>query len=270
MNKDGFHFFGQGELLYRLSKGIEKHQQEVIFLVGSGLSSPIMAGSQGVLGTERVIELIRGEFNDDPGQLTSFDDTLTTAKEKRYQAAFLFLQGRLGQSAANEIIRRAVLAAHPSRTLPPAESAQVSALSDEELRTLDLDTRWHLNPGTEALGKLVACHPERFGKLVLTTNFDPLIEVAIRRAGGECFKSAIHADGNLSQTEARGCHVAHLHGYWYGSDTLHSAGQLQQPRPHLKASLASLLRHKLIVVCGYGGWDDVFHRRDNKSLPALY
>jgi hypothetical protein len=26
----------------------------------------------------------------------------------------------------------------------------------------------------------------------------------------------------------------------------------------LRASLASLLRNKLIVVCGYGGWDDVF------------
>lgn len=51
--------------------------------------------------------------------------------------------------------------------------------------------------------------------------------------------------------------MIHLHGFWHGADTLHTPRQLNQPRPHLKDSLKSLLRDKLVVACAYGGWDDV-------------
>jgi tetratricopeptide (TPR) repeat protein len=126
-------------------------------------------------------------------------------------------------------------------------------------RALEFDIAgWHLNAGTDYLGKLVAGYPTRFGKTLLTTNFDPLIEVAIRRAEGAYWRTVLHADANLSQTEASGCHVIHLHGYWFGADTLHTARQLGQSRPHLRDSLRSILRNKLVVVCAYGGWDDVF------------
>src|SRR6267154_2021964 len=256
--KEPLHFFGNEELVYRLSKGLEKRDQEVIFLVGAGLSVPIRPGAPGVFSTDEIINLVRQEFADDAAQLVLLNEALEVAKEKRYQAAFLFLQGRLGQAAANEIVRKAVLGARVKNASLPGPTVSVRTLTDDDLRLIDLDPNWELNPGTEALGKLIAHYPKRFGKIVLTTNFDPLIEAAITRAGGEYFKTALHADGNLSQTEARGCHVAHLHGYWYGSDTLHTISQLQHSRPHLRASLASLVRNKLIVVSGYGGWDDVF------------
>lgn len=134
---------------------------------------------------------------------------------------------------------------------------------------------WALTPAGEALGKLVVDYPARFGRSLLTTNFDPLIEVAIRRAGGNCFRTTLHSDGNFSQTEGDGCHVIHLHGYWYGSDTLHTTRQLSQVRPQLRASIASLLREKLVVVCGYGGWDDAFTTalmevaRDDTAYPEI-
>ncbi len=256
--REPLHFFGQDELVYRLTKGLEKREQEVVFLAGSGLSVPVTPGAPGVFSTNEIINLVRQEFAGDSAQLAFLTEALDLAKEKKYQAAFLFLQGRLGQAAANEIVRRAVLGARPRDANLPEANASVRDLSDDDLRFIDFDQHWELNPGTEALGKLIAHYPKRFGKIVLTTNFDPLIEVAITRAGGEYFKTALHADGNLSQTEARGCHVAHLHGYWYGSDTLHTVSQLQHSRPHLRASLASLVRNKLIVVSGYGGWDDVF------------
>jgi len=123
---------------------------------------------------------------------------------------------------------------------------------------MELDASgWSLSPGTEHLAKLATSYPEYFGRTILTTNFDPLLEVAIQRSGGHYFRTNLHADGNLS-TEGMGCHIIHLHGYWRGSDTLHTGRQLGQPRPRLKASLASLLRNKLIVVTAYGGWDDTF------------
>ncbi len=256
--KQEFQFFGQADLVYRLSKGLEKRDQGVIFLVGAALSAPTKPGAQGVLDTDGMIELIREEFAGDSSQLASFDDTLRAAGEKRYQAAFFFLQGRLGQASANEIVKRAVLRARIRGGNGTEAEIDVRSASDDELRLIDFDLRWALNAGAEALGKLITNYPRQFGKIVLTTNFDPLIEVAIRKAGGNYFKTALHADGNLSQTEGHGCHVVHLHGYWYGADTLHTVGQLQHSRPHLKSSLSTLLRNKIIVVCGYGGWDDVF------------
>lgn len=110
---------------------------------------------------------------------------------------------------------------------------------------------------------------------MLTTNFDPLLEVSIRRAAGHYFRTTLHSDGNLSQTEGTGCHVIHLHGYWYGSDTLHTSRQLGQARPRLRASLSALLRDKLVIVCGYGGWDDIFTEalvdvvRDDTAYPEI-
>jgi hypothetical protein len=52
----------------------------------------------------------------------------------------------------------------------------------------DIDA-WTLSPGTESLGKIVTGYPDRFGKTALTTNFDPLIEVAIRRSSGSFFRT---------------------------------------------------------------------------------
>jgi tetratricopeptide (TPR) repeat protein len=134
---------------------------------------------------------------------------------------------------------------------------------------------WTISPSTEALGKLATNYPSVFGRAVLTTNFDPLIEIAIRKVGGQLFRTTLHADGDVHQTEGDGCHVIHLHGFWYNSDTLNTTRQLTQERPRLKASLTTLLKDRLIVVCGYGGWDDVFTStlldlvRDDSAGPEV-
>ena len=222
-----------------------------------------------------VIDLIQREFDDDPAQKSALKEALATAGVKRYEAAFVFLQGRRGQQTANEIVRKAVCAARKPR--PDVETYYWDlGTTDDTCRTIDLDTPgWALNPGTESLGKLITAYPARFGRSLLTTNFDPLVEVAIRQAGGSFFRTTLHADGNLSQTEGNGCHVIHLHGYWYGSDTLHTGRQLRQSRPRLKASLSSLLRNKLVVVCAYSGWDDTFTEsmmevvRDETAYPEI-
>ncbi len=249
------HLYDQPALLERLSKGLKKHSRETVFLLGAPISAPVSDGSRGVPGVEGVIARIRREFADDASQLNSLDEALTCAQTKRYQQAFVFLQGRRGPQTVSEIVREAVLSARHLHVLDRSEE-----LSDDACRNLELDVAgWAINPGTEYLGKLAAGYPDVFGKSILTTNFDPLIEVAIRHAGGAYFRTTLHTDGNLSQTEGTGCHVIHLHGYWYGSDTLHTARQLGQPRPHLRASLNQLLRNKLIVVCAYGGWDERLH-----------
>jgi len=260
--------------LERLVNGLKRRSQQVVFLVGSPLSAPPSPGLPGVPGVDGVVDLIRKEFQEDAGQLTKLNEALDRAGPNRYQAAFVFLQGRRGQQTANEIVRAAVLGAWIAQ-LPNANPiGQVNI--DDMCRVMEQDIRgWAIGPGTEALGKILAGYPERFGRSILTTNFDPLLEVSIRRAGGSYFHTALHADGNLAQTEGSGCHVIHLHGYWWGSDTLHTNRQLNQARPRLRASLSSLLRNKLVIVCAYGGWDDAFTDalmevvRDDTAYPEI-
>jgi SIR2-like protein len=269
-------FHDESALLDRLSTGLSRRPQEVIFLVGAPLSSPMSPGLPGVPGVDGMIDLIRNEFSADAAERTALDRDLSHSGQRKYQAAFSFLQGRRGQQTANEIVCRAVLATLRSDVTLPAIDFKDQAAAEALCRTLQADvSRWHLNPGTVALGKLVAEFPGPFGATLLTTNFDPLLEIAILLAGGRYYKTVLHSDGNLGQTEASGCHVVHFHGFWLGTDTLHTARQLGQPRPHLKDSLRSLLRNKLVVACGYGGWDDVFTEalmdvvRDVNAYPEI-
>jgi tetratricopeptide (TPR) repeat protein len=269
-----FHYYDAGALLERLSTGIRRRNQEVVFLVGSPFSAPTHSGAPGVPGVGGVIDLIRREFEDDSAQAAALESALGSSNP--YQSGFVFLQGRRGQLTANEIVRKAVASARTG-TAPILEMGPSSyAAIDDACRQMEFDNGgWALSPATEALGKLATSYSAHFGRSLLTTNFDPLIEVSIERAGGSYFRTMLHADGNLSQTEGSGCHVIHLHGYWYGSDTLHTARQLGQARPRLRASLASLLRDKLVVVCGYGGWDDAFTEalmdvvRDDTAHPEI-
>ena len=263
-------------LVERLSTSLCRRVQEVIFLVGSPLSKPIQRDSPGVPDVEGIIELIRQEFAGSPTQSNELERIILESGEKRYHSAFLFLQGHCGQQAANEIVRTAVCSARVEGTASIPVGLPNRETSEEQCRMMDYDlTGWCVNPGTQGLADLATGYPERFGKTVLTTNFDPLIEVAIGRAGGNHFRTTLHADGNLSQTEGTGCHIIHLHGYWYGSDTLHTARQLGQDRPRLRASLRSLLKDKLVVAVGYGGWDDSFAEalmdvvRDDSAYPEV-
>jgi hypothetical protein len=250
--------YDQDALLQRLSSGISKRLQEVVFLVGAPLSEPLAPNAPGVPGVRGMIDLIKGEFEGDKAEIALLERELTNSG-REYQAAFTFLQGRRGQRAVNEIVCKAVLAARRPRSLSFPIDFTNQAANENACQTMDHDfTGWHLNPGTESLGRLVASYPDTFGSAILTTNFDPLIEAAIRRAGGQYYKTILSSDANLSQTQAPGCHVVHLHGFWHGVDTLHTPRQLAQPRPHLKDSLRSLLRNKLVVVAAYSGWDDVF------------
>jgi tetratricopeptide (TPR) repeat protein len=255
----GVNYYDEAALIERLTAGIRRANQRAVFLVGSAVTAPAQPHLPGVPGVEGVIDLIRAEF-DDRAQISELDKALDE-QDNRYQAAFTFLLGRRGQQAANEIIKRAVWKARKPVIASEVNGSYMptSATPDDACLTLDSDFEgWLLTPSVEALGQLIAGYPDRFGRAILTTNFDPLLEVAIAKFGGHYFRTVLHRDGNLGQTHGPGCHVIHLHGYWYGSDTLHTPRQLLQPRPRLKASLASLIKGATLVVSGYGGWDDTF------------
>ncbi|NJN64313.1 MAG: hypothetical protein HC882_05135, partial [Acidobacteria bacterium] len=118
---------------------------------------------------------------------------------------------------------------------------------------------WHLPRGTAALGRLLAGGDSRFGGPVLTTNFDPLLSMAVEVAGGCVDRRVLSRDGHLPDPgdSRHGPRIIHLHGFWRGS-TLHLPHHLTAPRPKLLGSLRELLAGHTVLVAAYGGWQDAF------------
>jgi hypothetical protein len=218
-------FFSREALLDRLTDGVSRSQRPVVFLVGSALTAPPRPEAAGVPNVAGIVDLIRAEFSEEA--LATLDSQLA-ASSNRYQTAFAFLLARRGQNFVNDVVKRAIWKARKLDVAGAVTKYEPSSRMDEELcKAFDNDfDSWELTPGVRSLGDLATYQPHLFGQAILTTNFDPLIEVAIGRAGGRYYRTVVHRDGNLAQTEAPGSHVVHLHGYWYGADTLHTPRQL--------------------------------------------
>jgi tetratricopeptide (TPR) repeat protein len=179
-----------------------------------------------------------------------FDQVIKAAPEGRvYQEAMQFVIECRGQPTLNELIRNAVL---------ECRSASSDGLTQEQLER-DVNG-WYLRPGVAALGELIKSYEAVFNRPILTSNFDPLLEIAIRKAGRGAMSINLPTDGNfnsliLSDNIAQ---VVHFHGFWSQGDTLHTPDRLRRERPLLAGNLRQLLQETTLVVVGYGGWADVF------------
>lgn len=210
-----------------------------VIIVGSGLSLPIH-GQPGILGAKQMVARARVAMGlthwKSAERVARFDRVIQEAANP-YRAAFQCLIEAQGSRVANQVVHDVVLEARkPGASRDPAQ--------------LD-DAGWHLTPGAMALGQYMAAKKG----VVLTTNFDPLIEVAIRRAGGQCYRTVLDRDGSLNQITETGTDVVYIHGFWEGN-TLHTAAQLQAERLMLGASLTKLFRGRSVFVMAYGGLDN--------------
>lgn len=217
--------------------------RKVIFLLGAGVSLPDESGL-GVPSTGAIVNAIEQRLG------TSF--TVTSS----YQDAFDQIIAKRGQDAANAVIRESVIQARTDTALvtPRLKKMALADIAELELE----NNKWHIPIGILSVASLCAHFPKHFGRTILTTNFDPLIEVALSRQLTPWFSNALHADGSLLYLRGVGTHIVHLHGHWCDSDTLHTSTQLLAKRPQLTASIESLLSNSTVVVIGYGGWEDVF------------
>lgn len=237
----------QEALLTRL---LLNHQEgkRTVFLVGSPLTAPWKDGGPGVPGVAAMVERAR----------RALQQVGKDVKSQDYQTVFQALQGSHGIGRINALVREAVLKAC---TLDGDLRERALAGDHEACEQLEKDVdAWALSPGVEALGRLVASAPNIFGRELLTSNFDPLLSVSIRKAGGRAWETRLHGDGHLDASRSDGCRVIQVHGAWHGADTLHSPIQLQAERPALQDSLRRRFEHATLVVVAYGGWKDVFTR----------
>ncbi|KAF0215358.1 MAG: hypothetical protein FD174_4155 [Geobacteraceae bacterium] len=220
-------------------------KRPVAFLVGAPLS---LKDGVGVPGVTEVLELIRDEIRSCAAKaLPRFEAALNgKTGGDAYQEAMKWLGRNISQDAINDVIKAAVL---------KARNASAPELTSGDGNHVD----WSIPDGTANLGELVARESERFIGPILTTNFDPLISMAVQSFGGQTGRYVLTADGTVSGPTVDGiCTVIHLHGFWRDSDTLHTQVQLTNPRPKLTKSLQRLLQGRTLIVAAYGGWDDVF------------
>lgn len=225
-------------------------KRPVAFLVGSPLS---LKDGTGVPGIVTMLDFVRAEIRARiPFALSQFESAQSgKSGADAYQAAMKWLGVNGGQDVVNEVIAKAVLQARK-----PA-AGECPAGSDGQPED------WNIPAGTAGLAELVTHGEDRFLGPILTTNFDPLISLGIRKSGGRAGRRVLTADGTLAgaaEDEPGVYSVVHLHGFWRDSDTLHTQAQLTNPRPKLKASLQRLLvaQRRTLIVAAYGGWDDVF------------
>jgi hypothetical protein len=242
--------YGQSALISALRKAT----RPVTFLVGSALSMPIGKRGRGVPGVEGVIDLVGEAARREHLDIAAFERELEDADgPDRYAVALRHLYDHTNEAIVAKVVSRAVRQAR-------ADGRQARYRRDAELD--ETTVGWEVAPGTQALAELLVRFPEHYPGPVLTTNFDPLLGVAIQRANGLAIVRPFDIDGNLKGVhlpyDRQFVEVIHLHGYWVGGRTLHTHAQLRSERPELRATLERMLRTHTLAVVGYGGWDDVF------------
>ncbi|WP_372923156.1 SIR2 family protein, partial [Roseovarius sp.] len=186
------------------------------------------------------------------GHATALDEILGKATEsQKYQAAMSWVYRTIGPGAVTDIVQGAVLKAR--QTSAPATDGSEADDRDPE--------HWRISRGQRGLARLMKVERERFRGPVFTTNFDPLIGLALQEQGLVPIVHPMASDGTLPNNQQAApdqVDVFHLHGYWRNSATLHKPEQLLSKRPALQGSLEDRLNNTMLVVMAYSGWDDIF------------
>jgi Pyruvate phosphate dikinase, AMP/ATP-binding domain len=267
-------FHSETRLAQRLSAELRNPTKRITLMIGSGAAVPAIPDVNGIL--DLVDEYVRTSlaplsgpaFSSFPAEFEAIRRTATTRWEA-YTKYYQVLEGMAGKAAFDLIIQQAVRTAFVTPKSNPLNGyIRKSPWGPLDLYAADMESEsqfWRLPDGLKSLGHLLAERPSVFGNRVLTTNFDPLIELSIRVNGGRCSTQSYKTDGSLDTLVGSGpeINVVHLHGYWRSNPTdkrslLHSPTALTRPRLTLLANLADLIRETLVVVVGYGAWDDVF------------
>jgi hypothetical protein len=118
---------------------------------------------------------------------------------------------------------------------------------------------WRLPPGVRALGRLLAARPANFGNRVLTTNVDPLIEVAVRHAGGRARSLLLGPDAALDPVDA----TADPAG-----DRIVPAGDEEAGADEAGVDKTTIDEATVDVVHLHGYWRPVTESADRSPLPG--
>ena len=120
---------------------------------------------------------------------------------------------------------------------------------EEREQGLKLPTEAH-----RAVAKLIA---DGFVRVVVTTNFDRLLEVALSDAGVQAsvVSSAAHAEGAMPIAHSR-CTIIKVHGDYLSPDLKNTVDELAGYDPSIDRLLDEVFDQYGLIVCGWSGkWD---------------
>ncbi|GAA1551742.1 hypothetical protein GCM10009827_085440 [Dactylosporangium maewongense] len=261
-------------LVNRLVTTIRKGR-DITLVLGSGLTARV------VPGVDRMVDLA-DEFVAQALQNSDLQAALAGLRATRRDAALYAAYRRtfaewLSPVEFDIVVQRATLEAYRPDRATTASWERVGYHRGVQLED-DRDA-WSLPPGVIAVGELLAGLPDRFQRRVITTNFDPLIEIAVRRAGGTARALTLNRDGTFAGPlgPADGIDVLHLHGYWRPTSEsderalLHDPEPLRADDPVILSALHEALRGDTICVAGYPpGRNDALTRAVHEQADVLW
>ncbi len=241
------------DLRIRLDVLAQEADRRLVTVFGSGISNAVLPG------VPELTELFR-EHVPRAGR-ARFDATLDGLPDPglKYQNAAAILTKQAGEPRVMRAIRTAVLRACVK---VPAEDVAKVAQDEDQCRALvrDLDA-WTIPRGYEQFAQFFASLPGRMRGPVITTNFDPLIEIALTKAGVSAVPIPVPTDSAPTPDQLREATthpVLHIHGYWTGPATSNVPSRITADRPQLDSVLQQLLTNSVVLVVGYSGWLDGF------------
>ena len=191
-------FADSGRLVTRIMHAV-KSDQKITFLFGSALTAQgARPEEKGVPDVNALIQDVVNSFQH-TDQMDNLQQALNQSHlTERYQIAMQFMIDCLGQGSLNTLIAHAVEKAR--------KKARIGNQTDEDIE-LDTDG-WFLRSGVEAVGRLIKEHSNSFSSPILTSNFDPLLEVSLRKAGTNAATISLSGDGQFTNILGRVCKMS--------------------------------------------------------------
>ena len=254
----------------RLRKLLTGENKRPVFLVGSALTMPT-TGRPGVPLTSQVVDQLRSRLIE-LGAAVSGTETRAESTADRYQRYATTLS-KVHPDEVDSVIRKLVLA-----SCQPREHRDIALLEEalestgsRQLRACqalqELPDVWHLCPAAEALAASIAIFRQsltyeqwqRYRPVIVTTNFDGLLAIALSRIQlkPRVIEVGAGAALNLDLLPPNEIPICHIYGYWCGS-TIYGRDQVRTNIPALLRSMQSPLSESIVVTMGYGGWESAY------------
>ncbi len=215
-----------------LRQHLQRSEREIAIVVGAGLSS-----EAGIPDATVTLEQFRLEMRERGLGERLERELVAEPNADDYHVALDFIQTHAGTWLVDLLIAEAVRNARR----PDAPS---SFNGDGD------PSHWQLPRSAVGLTRLLCKYPHVFRTPVLTTNFDPLLSLALAAEGVEQLPSIVHFDGWSPPLHG---YVLHLHGYWRGDERGRHRPTHLTGCPRVEALIESKLRGSTVLVVGHGG-----------------
>lgn len=232
--------------LYSTLDELSQSNKPLTIVFGSPMTMPDSDGGPGVPGVEEIIKKIEKLVKDKNKSEDYEGYVKDTTGGVKYQKSFEFVNGWINQETSNKIIEDAVI--------------EGCGILDGKIQ--------HYPESLNNIAKVVNSDRIKINSII-TTNFDPLLELCFDKNNIDYQSYTLSGDGSLprsTMSSKNNLNIYHIHGFWRGDDTLHTDEQLTSERAMLSASIEEVIGETSVLVIAYGGWDDVFLNSLKKSL----